>query len=193
LTRSDGSLSSSSLSYAQNGVTALFSMLITMLLCLRLARERKTSIAMRLALAGSSTVCTLANAAALFVINIAFFAASAVVIGIFPPPHVVIAYAFFISVFGVFLENVIKSESILLGLTVTGFLCTAILGGALIDIGGLIPSLDAFKYLFATYYFMEGLRGYEGYTALFWGGTALVIISLQSNIIRLTKKAKGVL
>ena len=83
-----------------------------------------------------------------------------------PPVHAVIAYAFFISALGVCLGSVIKSESVFLGITVMGFLCTAVLGGVFVDIGGLIPSLDALKYLFATYYYMEGLRGSAGYITL---------------------------
>jgi len=166
--------SGGSLYYAQNGVTALFSLLITLLLCLGLVRERKTSIAMRLTLAGNAVIYSLANVAAIFIVNFAFFAAAAIVTGIFPPPHVVTAYAFFISALGVTLGSAVKSESLFLGLTVTAFLCTAVLGGVFVDIGGLIPSLDSLKYLFATHYFMEGLRGSNSYASLAAGGVVLI-------------------
>jgi hypothetical protein len=105
---------------------------------------------------------------------------TAIASGSAPPILTVLAYALFISTFGVCLGNIIKSESIFLGITVIGFLCTAVLGGVFVDVGGLLPQLDVLKYLFATYYFMEGMRGSGEYVVL--AGVAVVLAS--GNIFR---------
>jgi len=166
-----------SLYYAQNGIVALFSLLITMLICLRLVQERKTSIAMRITLAGDSAVYGFANITAVFLINIAFFGAAAIVSGAPLQLLTVISYTFFISVFGVLLGDIIKSESVFLGIIVMGFLCTAVLGGVFVDIGGLVPAFDSLKYLFATYYYMEGLKGSDMYPTLI-GAAGVIIFAL---------------
>ena len=160
--------------YAENGTIALFSFLITMLLCLGLVQEKKTSIAMRFSLIGGTSVYALANLAAIFLVNLAFFGAASIITGSMPPLHAMLSYIFFISVFGICLGNLIKSESIFLGLTIVGFLATAVLGGVFVDIGGLIQSLDPIKYLFATHYFMEGLRGSGIYLTLVGAGAVMI-------------------
>lgn len=162
--------------YAQNGVIALFSLLITMLICLGLVHERKTSISMRLTLAGDSAVYVFANITAMFLINLAFFSIATIITGAIPPLYVVVVYVFFVSIFGVSLGSAIKSESIFLGVTIMVFLCSTVLGGIFVDIGGLIPSLDVLKYLFATYYYMEGLKGSSIYAIL--AGTAVLLAGL---------------
>jgi len=159
--------------YAQNGVVALFSLLITMLFCLALVEEGKTSIAMRLYLTGDTIVYTLANITAVFLINTAFFGTAVIVTGAMPPFFAVVSYVSFICVSGVLLGSIIKSESVFLGVIVMVFLCTAALGGVFIDIGGVAPSLEPLKYLFATHYYMEGLRGSGLYLALI--GAAVIM------------------
>lgn len=176
--RGDTQSSGNSLYYALNSTVALFSLLITMLFCLGLMHEGKTAISMRLRLAGDSLVYYLGNIAAVFLLNIVFFAVARLVIGLFfegrTGAGAIAAYAFFISVLGVSLGDMIKSESLFLGVIILGFLCTAVLGGVFIDIGGLIPQLDGVKYLFATYYFMEGLKGSAAYVLLAVAAVALI-------------------
>ncbi len=151
---------------ALSGTSVLFATLISMLWSLNIIKENKTMLSSRIKTSGVSIrIYRLANLIGIVLMCFAFLTLAKIMIAIFFEANVSgsffadVCFSIFVGAFSILLADLLKIESLYLGFTLLAFLLTIFFGGIFIEIGNVANGLEFTRFLFATNYYMDVLRG----------------------------------
>ncbi len=159
-----------------HGLTALFAVLLTLLLGMFLAAEKRSEIYKKLLSSGISKAKYVAYSDVfIFIPVFVFLVAAQVSLGITFTLDLLLlcfGYALGLAAFAGFLSVFVK-ESIFPALIVFALLATALLGNCFIDISSILPQIGFIKYFFLSGYYLQGLENilplYEAFILVLFG------------------------
>ncbi len=144
-----------------HGLTALFAVLLTLLLGMSLAAEKRSEIYKKLLSSGISKAKYVAYSDVfIFIPVFVFLVAAQVSLGLsltLESLLLCLGYALGLAAFAGFLSVFVK-ESVFPAIIVFALLATALLGNCFVDISSILPQFGFIQYFFLSDYYVKGLE-----------------------------------